>query len=368
MITNLKIINKSKFIYIFFILFIFFSKIIYSSENRIIFKINDIAFTLFDLEKRLEYLDFVGENNNINKEIVIEDFISANLFYEYYKNLNIKNNYEKKIIEIYQNILSTNKLNNKKYNYNIDEENILNNIKIDFTRKIVLENILNSSINNFNTSIEEIDLLYNLNIKYINFDTNDFDKLKNKINSLKVINFKSVEKFLNENNLEYFTKEEEIIDITKINKQVRENIISNNKFFLIEKNNKVSFIFIEKEFETFDGIIAELYSVKSEIELNDDYLKCENLKQLIDNNIINKEYKFKDLNNELKTNLLNINDFVKYSNNNEIIYVVLCNIKFDKEILKNLNLNKLINENINEIEKKFIKKYSKTYNLIRIND
>ena len=29
-------------------------------------------------------------------------------------------------------------------------------------------------------------------------------------------------------------------------KQVRENIISNNKFFLIEKNNKVSFIFIEK--------------------------------------------------------------------------------------------------------------------------
>ena len=85
-------------------------------------------------------------------------------------------------------------------------------------------------------------------------------------------------------------------------------------------------------------------------------------------NIINKEYKFSDLNNEIKTKLIDINDYIKFSNNDENIYVILCNIKFDKKILNNLNLNKLINLNVDEIEKKFIKDYSKIYNLVIIND
>ena len=51
-----------------------------SLENRIIFKINDYAFTSFDLEKRFEYLDFVGSNQDISQDISINDFISANLF------------------------------------------------------------------------------------------------------------------------------------------------------------------------------------------------------------------------------------------------------------------------------------------------
>ena len=85
-------------------------------------------------------------------------------------------------------------------------------------------------------------------------------------------------------------------------------------------------------------------------------------------NIINKEYKFINLNKELKDNLININDYVKYFNNNENIYIVLCNIKFDKEILENINLNKQINLNVNLIEEKFINKYSKIYNLIKIDE
>ena len=33
--------------------------------------------------------------------------------------------------------------NNKKYNFIIDKENIIENIKLDFVRKTILENILN---------------------------------------------------------------------------------------------------------------------------------------------------------------------------------------------------------------------------------
>ena len=52
---------------IFISILLIFCKNVISSENRIIFKINSKAYTLYDLEKRIEYLDFVGSNNNIDE-------------------------------------------------------------------------------------------------------------------------------------------------------------------------------------------------------------------------------------------------------------------------------------------------------------
>ena len=109
--------------------------------------------------------------------------------------------------------------------------------------------------------------------------------------------------------------------------------------------------------------------MRSKLKLSDNDLKCNNLSKLGNKaDIISKEYKFIDLNNEIKTYLININDYIKFNDNEGNIYVILCNIKFDKKILNNLNLNKLINLNVDEIEKKFIKDYSEIYNLVIIND
>ena len=44
----------------------------------------------------------------------------------------------------------------------------------------------------------------------------------------------------------------------------------------------------------------------------------------------------------------------------------MCNIKFDKDKLNNVNLEKLINLNVDEIETKFINKYSKIFNLNKL--
>ena len=62
-----------------------------------------------------------------------------------------------------------------------------------------------------------------------------------------------------------------------------------------------SLIFIEKRFETLEGIIVDLYSVRSQEELETSFLKCENLVKLNDKeNIINKEYNLVELNENLK--------------------------------------------------------------------
>ena len=362
---SLKIINFNLILLILVFINVLYSQIIHSSENKIIFKINDYAFTSLDLEKRLEYLDFVGSNENIDQNLILNDFISANLFNEYYKNLKNKKNLENKINEIFDEIYTVNKKNNKKYNYEINDKNILENIKIDYIRKIVLENIFNSSINNINTSSDEIDLLYNIKIKYINLRNIEFNKLKNNFPDLSTVDYGSILTFLNTNNLDFFLKEKEINNINKINKRIKENILNNNNFFIIENGQIKSLIFIEKRFETLEGIIGDLYSLKSKDELDNNFLKCQNLVNIKGNqNIIHKEYKLVELNDNLKNNLININDYVKFISDDQNIYIVLCNIKFDSEILKNINFNKMINLNISEIEKKFINKFSNTYNLI----
>ena len=363
---NLKIMNKNivnKFLFIVFLLS--YSLNIYCSENKIIFKINDNAFTSFDLEKRMEYLDFVGSNQDIDQKIILDDFISANLFYEYYKNLENKENYENKFKEIFEKIYTVNEKNNKQYNYEIKNNNILDNIKIDYIRKIVLENIFNNGTDNLYTSNDEIDLLYNIKIKYINLQNLEFNKLKNNFQNLNLTDYESILNFLKENNLDYFFKEEEINNINKIDNKIRENILFNNNFFIVEKKQSKSIIFIEKKFETLEGIVADLYSVRSQNELDDNYLRCENLVNINDNeNIINKEYKLVELNNKLKNSLINIDDYVKLLSDNQNIYIVLCNIKFDKKMLNDINFNKVINLNISKIENKFISKYSEIYNLI----
>ena len=344
---------------------IFLSSKLSGIENKIIFKINDNAFTTLDYENRLEYLNFVGNNSNLSEEIVIDDFISANIFYEYYKNSNDNTDYELTVNKIFNNIIEANK--KRGFNNIINEENILFNIKIDYARKTILENILNANFTSFNKSNEDIDLLYNFTIKYISFKNRDNTKIINKIKILEKINIQSIELILKENGISYYYKTKEINNINKIDKRIKDNIIANNDYFFLINNNVTSIIFIEKKFETLEGLIGKIYSVRSLDVLNDEYLQCNNLSILEKNNdnIISKEYKFADLNNEIKKSLININDFLKLNNGDQNVYIVLCEITYDHEILNNIEINKLINKNANIIESKFINKYSKLYNVIK---
>ncbi len=337
-----------------------------SLENKIIFKINDNVFTTYDYEMRVKYLEFVGDNTNLSKEIIMSDFISANIFYEHYKKLNIKNNFNDRVNEIYENIKDSNQANNRTFSYNFDKENILLNIKKDFIRKTILQEILNTNLDNIKMSSKDIDLLYDIKIQYINFqNTNDLN-FKIKLSELNDINFKNVISLLQKNNVDFFLKEHEVIDINNIDKKIKNNILSNIDYFIFENNNDFSIIFIDKKFETFESVNVNLFSVKSKSKKNPELLKCEKLAKNVNQpNILSKQYKFSDLNKELKENLLNINDFIVFNNNDEYVYVILCGINFDKDILNNFNINKLIDTNVSVIENKFIKKYSKIYNLIK---
>ena len=110
-----------------------YSHILHSAENKIIFKINEKVFTTLDYQKRVQYLDFVSNNSDLSKDFIINDFISANLFFEYYSRLNI--NIELEEVQVFENIKQANEKNRKEYNFKINKEEILFNIKIDLARK-----------------------------------------------------------------------------------------------------------------------------------------------------------------------------------------------------------------------------------------
>ena len=365
MINLQKIKNLHSILITFFLfsLILFINKDIYSSENKIIFKLNDTVYTSLDYEQRLEYLDFVGSNQNIEKELIINDFISATIFYEYFKSSNNDQIVDKKSREIFNNIIEINKKNNKNYSFKIDENNMLFNIKIDFVRKSILEEKINSNIENFKITKEDRDLLYNYKITYINF--NNYE-IKKEFDNLEILNIENIKKILKKNNVSYFIKEKEIDDLNTVNERIKNNILENKKYFILENENNLSIIFIDKKFETLDGLIANIYSVRSKDKINDNNLKCDNLLKMQKNpNIIMKDYNFIELNDEIKSNLISINDYILFNNDDENIYIVLCDIKFNKEKLNNINLNKIINSNVIEIEKEFIEKYSSLYNLIK---
>ena len=345
---------------------IIYSKNIICSEINIIFKINEKAFTTLDYENRLKYLDFVGNNENLDQDTIIDDLISVNLFFEYSKKMNKKYKFENKANEIYENILSVNSQNNKIYKYKINKANILSNIKLDLVRKTILENILNSNFENIYKTNEELDLLYKFKLSYINFNTNENIDIINKIEELEIKNTQNIKFILNQNKINFHFKEKEINNINKLDFRISKKILSGENFFIIQNKRMSSIILIQKEFETLEGLIANIYSLKSAEEIEKKYLECNNLINNEDNfNLINKEYEYSSLNNKLKNSLININDYVKIINNDEYIYIILCDIKFDKNILQNVNLNKLINKNVSDIEKRFISKYSKIYNLIK---
>ena len=150
-----------------------------------------------------------------------------------------------------------------------------------------------------------------------------------------------------------------------MNKKIIEKIKNGEKFFKIVDDDIITFVSFDKKFETYNGLTAQIFSFETEITMDNMNLSCAYLNSNKDNlNILVKNYQFEKLNTKIKDNLKEIDDFIILSNNNKLTYIFLCGIKFDKEILNNLNLNKKIAESAKSIERKFIKEHSVKYNLV----
>ena len=101
--------------------------------------------------------------------------------------------------------------------------------------------------------------------------------------------------------------------------------------------------------------------------MKEEDLECKNLNQNIDyNKTIYKEYEYSKLNNNIKNNLKSLNDYILFNNDNEYNYIVLCDLTYDENLLKNINFNKKVNNLVEKIQNNFLKKYKDEYQFIKV--
>ena len=335
--------------------------------NVILFKINNQVFTNVDLEKRKAYVALINnfttlEFSKTEKEEVIEDYISSLIFYEYYiQNKIVYETLEDELSLIYKKTIND--------IYNLDREEIKSfkfNSKIDLIRNKIIEELLNSKKNSLLEEVSKLDLLYNYNLQYIIIKENLID-----IELIKQINnqnkFKDLKKYLENNKIDFFYKEEDINDNSIISNRIKRIINQNIKIYRNNENGYISLISINKNLESYEGIYVKLISLNVSKPFEKKDLQCDNLnKNTVINKTAFKEYEYSKLNNQIKNNLKSINDYILFKDNENYNYVILCELTYDKNLLENINFNKKVNSLVTKIQNNFLKIYKDEYKFIKI--
>jgi len=352
------------------IFFLFISQYSFANENKsnqILFKINNKVFTNIDLEDRKEYVGLINNlipskfSKSENKEI-LDDYISALIFYEYYiQNKIFFKNLNEQLDSVFKkNFLNSNKLNE------LEITKFKFNTNIDLIRNKIIEEKLNSKKSSLLQEVNKLDLLYNYNLQniIIKEDLVDDEIIENIDNREK---FNILKNFLIENKVDFFFKEEDIDDNTIISNRIKNIINKNIEIYVYNENKYINLISIKKKLESYEGIFVKLINFKSNTPFEKKDLQCDKLNDTVDiNKTIFKEYEYSKLNDNIKNNLKSINDYILFKNNNEYNYIILCDLTYDENILKNINFTKNVNSLASKIQKQFLKKYKNEYKFIKI--
>lgn len=344
------------------------------AKNKIIFSIKNDIFTTIDLENRKKFITIKENKIILDDNGIKQDFISLIIFNHFNKEKKIINNINDKIEEQY------NLLNNKydkldkndqfKIIYNsLPKIFIKENIKLDIQRRLIIENELNKNKeiifdNNFN----EINNIYKIEIEMISLNKiNNLKIIKEFINDdQNIIQLNDIRKKLDNKQIFYFYKKKFLNFTEKIDDEIKKAIIKNKNYFIINKNNIIILGNIKKTIKKEDNINFSIKQIISNEKIDNKRLKCENLK--VNNfsdeiKIINNDnIQYINLNDQIKKNLIQINDKIEIYNNDEYIYIILCEINFEKDFFKNINTNIKINYIAKEIEKDLVLKNKIKYN------
>lgn len=366
---------------IFLLLYILFvsSNILASQEQKIIFSVNNKIYTSHDLDLRKKYLQLQDKFIDVKNNIILEDFVSVILFNNHFQqNYSLNKSEKEKIYQYYENIYSKYELLNdddieKKEFIYIGKDKIIENIIYDYQRKIIIEKILNNKKEIiFSKNKLNIDEIYSIDLSYFSVDFDNKDKIKNFLQILDLNNIEETKILLDKKNIKYIYTNKKVNYLDNLNKIIKEQILNNKNDFVIESNNNLIKGKIIKKIKNNKNINFSLFQIKSDKNIDNNLIKCSNISALKKNNSIeiieNNKIPYSNLNNNIKKNLLSINDYIIFKNESSVIYLILCNISFDQEHYDQMYMDEKISFLVDEIEKEFIYQKTKEYNLIIFNE
>ena len=337
------------------------------SSEKIIFKINNKAFTTAELNNINKYYKLIYNDINYVNENQIENFISLIIFNEYF--INNKRKINEDINEVYENLLKKYENQNNelsKIHKYLGKEKIIKYLSYDLNKKNIIEKLINTKENLSVNNIDEKDLIYNTYLKYFIINKHDFDNIKKEIEKDDIDDLK-LKALLTKYKINYLYKEDILNNKENLDKKIKTLLESNQSNFISYNENYITYGFIRKRLKSYDGIEVKLFNIETIKEITKDLLECNNIENLSKQTNINVKsgiYKYNSLKDIIKNNLYFINDFIQLESNDKFNYILLCEISFDKNLFNEITISQKVNELVNEIENEFINEYKKKYNLI----
>jgi len=336
-------------------------------SNEILFKINTKVFTIIDLEVRKNYVSIISnvtssEFNEKDNEEIFNDYISALIFYEYY----IKNKIIFKKLNDEIDLIFKKKFKDLEKLSQIDIKNLKFHITIDLVRNKIIEKKLNSQKSNLLIEPNKRDLIYNYNLEYIIIKENLIDEelVKNIVDRK---GFNDLKNLLIKNKINFFYKEKDINDNSTLSNRIKNIINQNTQIYSYHENGYINLISIITNLESYEGIYVKLVNFKSKIPFEKKDLQCDKLNQITNiNKTVFKEYEYSKLNSNIKNKLKSINDYILFNDENQYNYIILCDLKYDENLLKDINFNKNVNFLVSKIQRNFLKKYKNEYKFNKI--
>ena len=353
---------------IIFIIFLFINTKVYTTEiEKILFTIDSNSFTSIDLNNRIKYIDFIRDKNFLKKEndFYLEDLISVIIFDKEFQKSESSN---EKINELVNNYYNNIKFDGINQILHIDK--IKENIRFDFQRKIILEKLLETQKDIvFEQNKDELTEIYKINLKYFSFNENNNELL---LQVLDKRNFKNINdniRLLKKNNIQYLFSNKEINFNNVLNEKIQNEIKNNNKEFEIKlSNNTYLYGKISKKLKIDKELKFTLIQIIKKNDNKKILAKCDTIDKLKKNNNLKikilENIDYYKLNETIKNNLYSLNDKIIIKNENQENHIILCDIKYNKEEIKKINLDNRVNYLVTKISQDFINQKKIMYKFI----
>ncbi len=353
---------------IIFIIFLFINTKVYTTEiEKILFTIDSNSFTSIDLNNRIKYIDFIRDKNFLKKEndFYLEDLISVIIFDKEFQKSESSN---EKINELVNNYYDNIKFDGINQILHIDK--IKENIRFDFQRKIILEKLLETQKDIvFEQNKDELTEIYKINLKYFSFNENNNELL---LQVLDKRNFKNINdniRLLKKNNIQYLFSNKEINFNNVLNEKIQNEIKNNNKEFEIKlSNNTYLYGKISKKLKIDKELKFTLIQIIKKNDNKKILAKCDTIDELKKNNNLKikilENIDYYKLNETIKNNLYSLNDKIIIKNENQENHIILCDIKYNKEEIKKINLDNRVNYLVTKISQDFINQKKIMYKFI----
>jgi len=352
---------------LFVIIILIFQPSFGKNVNNLLFSLNNKIYTTIDLENRINYLRLINSTLT-NYEEILDDYIKVIFFDQYYRNNN-KNENENELFDIvnkfYKDLIKNNEKINSQNNYKKDI--IFQQIKLDMQRKILIERELDKYRDLiFTDNISEINNIYNIYISYISIDKDTKEKLEKLLNKNELENILEVKRLLDENKFDYLFKTKKLNNMENLDISIKVAIEKNYKNFILDTSDNFIIGEIDKIIKNDKNINFRLLEIKTNVLIDNNLLKCENIENLKKNVGIKiderNDIKYSSLNDYIKENMSSINDFIIFEKDSINIYVLLCDIKYNNEYFDNININENIDLIVKKIENDLIFNKINEYN------